>query len=230
MYTHGVTYSEDDYLQLSGIQHFAFCPRQWALIHVEKQWSDNYFTASGNILHENVHDPFSSEKRKDVFVSRGMAVHSPLLGISGECDAVEFTQSSPGIPLPGKTGLWTVSPVEYKRGKPKTDDCDRLQLTAQVICLEEMLACDISEASLYYGEIRRRERISITDELRDEVKSIVSLMHRYYDSGYTPKVRKSPRCRSCSLADECLPGLTQCGSAEEYIRAHMESEERETGK
>lgn len=216
-----IEYSDDEYLQLSGIQHFEFCPRQWALIHIEKQWSDNYFTASGNIIHENAHDPFFNEKRGGCIISRAMAIHSPRLGISGECDIVEFTRSDKGINLPGQYELWSVCPVEYKLGEPKENDCDRVQLAAQVICLEEMLVCDIPRACIYYNKIRRREYVDITDELRSKVTSDTALMHKYFDAGYTPRAKKSPKCRACSLADLCLPRLMSCASVADYVNRRL---------
>lgn len=180
-------------------------------------WAENYFTVSGSLVHENAHDSFFNEKRGGTITSRGMAVHSASLGISGECDIVEFTQCGDGIALHGREGLWSACPVEYKLGQPKINDCDRLQLTAQVMCLEEMLVCDIPRACLYYSKIRRREYVDITEDLRSKVKEYVCLMHKYYNDGYTPRVRKSPKCRECSLSDICVPRLTLCSSASEYI-------------
>ena len=132
-------YKEEDYLQLSGIQHFAFCRRQWALAYIELQWDENVRTVEGKLLHEKAHDPTNAEKRGDLIISRGMPVYSRELGISGECDVVEFHRSQDGITLFGRDGLYEVIPIEYKRGKPKENDVDILQLMAQALCLEEML-------------------------------------------------------------------------------------------
>lgn len=137
-------YKEEDYLQLSGIQHFAFCRRQWALAYIELQWDENVRTVEGKLLHEKAHDPTNAEKRGDLIISRGMPVYSRELGISGECDVVEFHRSQDGITLFGRDGLYEVIPIEYKRGKPKENDVDILQLMAQALCLEEMLCCQIS--------------------------------------------------------------------------------------
>ena len=161
-----MAYNEEDFLQLSGLQHFRFCRRQWALIHIEHQWAENYRTIDGAILHENAHDADLQERRGDRFITRGVSVYSAELGVSGQCDVLEYYRGSVGIPLFGKEGLWQPYPVEYKRGRPREDTGDTLQLCAQAMCLESMLCCDIPEGALYYGEIRRRERVSFTLELR----------------------------------------------------------------
>ena len=133
-------YKEEEFLQLSGIQHFAFCRRQWALAYIEMQWQENVRTVEGKILHENAHDPAIKEKRGDLLIVRAMPVHSREMGASGECDVVEFHKTKDGISIAGREGNYSVVPVEYKRGKPKTDDSDILQVAAQALCLEEMLS------------------------------------------------------------------------------------------
>jgi CRISPR-associated exonuclease Cas4 len=216
-----VTYSEDEYLQLSGIQHFAFCRRQWALIHLEQQWADNLYTIEGDILHERAHDEDFSEKRRGVLTVRGLRIQSPVLGVSGSCDVVEFRSGKNGVVLSGREGRWLPYPVEYKRGHSKEIDADRLQLCCQAMCLEEMLCCDISEGALFYGETRRRERVELTDELRASVLSMLAEMHELQKRGCTPKVKTGPRCRSCSLAETCLPRLCRSPSAKEYISEQL---------
>ena len=146
-----MAYNEEDFLQLSGLQHFRFCRRQWALIHIEHQWAENYRTIDGAILHENAHDTDLQERRGDRFITRGVSVYSAELGVSGQCDVLEYHRGSVGIPLSGKEGLWQPYPVEYKRGRPREDTGDTLQLCAQAMCLESMLCCDIPEGALYYG-------------------------------------------------------------------------------
>ena len=217
-------YNEDEYLQLSGIQHFAFCKRQWSLAYIEMQWAENLRTVEGSILHENAHDKFSSEKRKDLIISRGMAVHSNSLGISGECDVVEFRLSDNGIKLYGREGLYSVFPIEYKRGEPKENDVDILQLTAQAICLEEMLCCNIETGYIYYGETRHRITVGFSNELRQKVADIVLEMHQMYDRRYTPKVKRTKSCNACSLKDICLPVLFKNKSAKEYISKCIEED------
>ncbi len=125
-------YHEEDFLAISGLQHFAFCRRQWALIHIEQQWQENLRTVEGHILHENAHDAFFTQKRGTVLISRGMAVQSRTLGVNGVCDVVELHASPDGVPIFGRGGNWLPIPVEYKRGSPKETDADRLQLCCQV--------------------------------------------------------------------------------------------------
>lgn len=217
-----MAYNEEDFLQLSGLQHFAFCRRQWALIHMEQQWVDNLWTVSGNIFHEKAHDNRKGESRGDMLVTRGMQVHSYTLGISGACDVVEFHQSVDGVYLPNREGKWQAYPVEYKRGSSKLVDADRLQLCAQAMCLEEMLCCQILEGALFYGETRRREAVSFTPELREQVRTMLAEMHALYVRKYTPKVKPSQKCNACSLRELCLSKLSRKKSVTEYLRISVE--------
>ena len=219
-------YAEDDYLMISGIQHFKFCRRQWALIHVEQQWEDNAHTVVGELMHKKVHDPYLTEKRKEVIIARAMRVSSRELGISGECVAVEFHKCEDGIKLHGHRGLYSVYPIEYKKGKPKLTEEDKLQLTAQVLCLEEMFSTQIPEGAIFYGETRRREPVEITKELREEVRDVFREMHGYYSRRYTPRVKYSKSCNACSLKEICLPKLGKTGSVKSYIQRMLEEEEK----
>ena len=198
---------EKDYLLISGIQHYSFCKRQWALIHVEGLWAENLLTAQGHIMHESVHDPDSSRSRNGILCLHGLQVRSERLGIEGTCDLVEFSPSSTGVVLPGRKGKWRAFPVEYKHGESKVSDCDRLQLVAQAICLEEMLCCSIPSGALYYGKTRRREIIEFSDEIRNDLVTVVSEMHELIHKMYVPQVKPGRACRSCSLFDFCLPRL-----------------------
>lgn len=220
-------YKEQDYLQLSGIQHFAFCRRQWALAYIELQWEENVRTVEGRLLHEKAHDPSSTEKRGDLLISRGMPVYSREMGVSGECDVVEFhkTEDEEGVPLAGRDGRYTVVPVEYKKGKPKENDIDILQLTAQALCLEEMLCCSISHGYLYYGETRHRKKIMFDEAVRKKVRTMFEEMHQYYDRRYTPRVKQSKACNACSLKDICLPVLGTNKFAAAYINKRLAEEE-----
>lgn len=182
-------YSEEDYLMLSGIQHFAFCRRQWALIHIEQQWEENYKTTSGELMHKKAHDDKSFEKRGNLLIVRGLRISSHILGLSGQCDVVEFYHDTAGVDLFGYEGKWIPIPVEYKNGKPKEDNEDELQLCAQAICLEEMFQVDISKGYLYYGENRRRTCVEFTQELRDMVMKYSKEMHDLFQRGYTPNVK-----------------------------------------
>lgn len=213
-------YNEEDYLMLSGIQHFAFCPRQWALIHIENQWEENVRTVEGNIMHKRAHDGPQIETRKNLVVSRRMKVYSRYLGISGICDVVEFKKckkGEEGVQLYEREGLYKVHPVEYKKGEPKENNADRLQLVAQAICLEEMMCTRIEEGDLYYGTTKRREHVEITDSLRQEVENICLQMHQYFDRQYTPNIKRTKSCNACSLKNICLPQLAKKKSVHNYI-------------
>ncbi len=198
-------YRDDEFLALSGVQHFAFCRRQWALIHIDQAWSDNGLTAQGNIAHERAHDEGLRERRGDVLVVRGLFVRSASLGIAGKCDVVEFHKDAAGHPLCGEEGLWRPVPVEYKHGRAKVGDEDRLQLCCQAMCLEEMFATDIGTGYLYYASTHSRERVDLTETLRSRVGEIVAEMHQIYCRRYIPKVRPSSSCKACSLVELCVP-------------------------
>ena len=182
--------AERELLMLSGLQHFAYCRRQWALIHVEQQWQENLHTAEGQVFHQRAHDEKQTEVRGDTVIVRGMRVQSERLGVSGICDVVEFRRALEGIALAGREGRFSVYPIEYKKGAPKEHQADELQLCAQAMCLEEMLACDLGEGSLFYGETRRRTRVTFTPELRAQVELMLEAMHGYDARGYTPRVRR----------------------------------------
>lgn len=215
-------YKEEDFLQVSGLQHFKFCRRRWALIHIEKQWADSYRTVDGSLMHKNAHDKDFKESRGDLFITRGLSVFSNRLGISGECDVVEFRRSDRGVSLNGKDGLWQPYPVEYKRGSPHSQSGDSLQLCAQAMCLEEMLCCEIPEGALYFGEIRHREAVFFTPELRGNVVTCSEEMHDLHKKGHTPKVKPTKSCNACSMKDLCLPKLMGKRSVKEYLHANME--------
>lgn len=208
---------EEKYLMLSGIQHFEFCKRQWALIHIEDQWQENVLTIEGKFLHETADKPFIREKRGNTLIVRAMPVHSRELKISGICDVVEFKRDREGVSLSNMPGKHIPFPVEYKRGKPKKNDADILQLTAQAMCLEEMLLCDVDKGYLYYHEVRERLEVDITDALRSKVTAITNEMHSYYESKYTPKVKTGSFCKRCSLKDICLPNMLKRESVKSYL-------------
>ena len=233
-------YTPDELLPLSGIQHFLFCRRQWALIHVEQQWQENVLTIEGKLLHKRVDDPFLTETRNGVITARALPVASYRLGFSGKCDVVEFTPlrlppnsenlggekegGESGVRLPNREGLYLPAPVEYKRGKPKREPVDEAQLCAQAMCLEEMLSVDIPQGWLFYGETRRREPVIFTPELRRLVQNMADEMHAYFRRGYTPRVRTHKGCKSCSLADLCLPALQEnVMVASKYIQLQVKN-------
>lgn len=218
-------YEEEDYLMLSGIQHFAFCRRQWALIHIEQQWAENYQTTSGELMHKKAHDEASFEKRGELLIVRGLRIASHELGLSGQCDVVEFHQREDGISLWGYAGKWNPVPIEYKHGSPKENNADELQLCAQAICLEEMFQTVITEGFLYYGEKRRRSRVEFTDHLRSEVIKTCTEMHDLFKKGYTPKSKYTKQCKACSLENLCVPRMKQRGNVRSYIEQNIRSED-----
>jgi CRISPR-associated exonuclease Cas4 len=214
-------YNEEDYLLLSGIQHFNFCRRQWALIHIEQQWEDNVRTIEGDHLHRKADQPALREKRGDKLVVRALPVQSRELGITGICDVVEFIRDPSGVPLAGEEGLYLPYPVEYKRGKPKRNDSDHSQLVAQVLCLEEMLVCDIPKAYFYYDEIKHRVEVIITAADRERVKASIQEMRHYFERNHTPKAKAGPHCLSCSLNNICVPDILNKRSVSSYIESRL---------
>lgn len=220
-------YSEEDYLMLSGIQHFAFCRKQWALIHIEQQWAENYRTTAGELMHKRAHDESSFEKRGELLIVRGLRISSRELGVSGQCDIVEFHQDENGAGLFGYDGKWKPVPVEYKHGAPKGNNADELQLCAQAICLEEMFQTSIPDGYLFYGENRRRSYVEFTENLREEVKKTTKEMHDLFRRGYTPNVKPTKQCKACSLENLCVPKLQKVMKVREYIEKSIKTNEQE---
>ena len=214
----------DECLAVSGLQHFVFCRRQWALIHLENIWTDNRLTAEGESLHERAHNEELVERRKGKIIVRGLRIFSSSMGVSGQCDVVEFNQvdDGRGVKLRGHRGLWKIIPVEYKHGKDKMDNCDKVQLCCQVMCLEEMFACDIEFGYIFYNETKSREQVFCYSTLRQEVRESLAEMRKYKDRGYTPKAKKSKKCSNCSLKDICLPQISKSISVEEYLDKMLE--------
>ena len=202
-------YQEDDLLMLSALQHYLFCPRQCALIHVEQLWIENQLTAEGRILHERVHTA-AKESRRKIRVEFDMPIRSLSLGLIGRADVVEFHLQEEDI--------WQPFPVEYKRGRPKKDDSDRVQLCAQAICLEEMLNVIIPEGALYYGKKKRRTAVLFDNDLRKTVSRTALALHSLLESTKTPPPVYSRRCESCSFVETCLPKTTgKKGSVQNYM-------------
>lgn len=216
-----MVYEDDELLPLSGIQHYSFCPRQWALIHVARDWAENVLTVQGAIVHKRAHDASLRERRGDTIELRCVNVCSRRLGLAGQCDVVEMAKAQDGIVLAGEEGLWSVFPIEYKRGRRKSIDADRLQLCAQTMALEEMLCCDIGEACLYYHETRSRERAILDSALREETQRCAREMHRLFSQKHIPKARPRPSCRSCSIKDACLPATAKRESVDDYYQRRI---------
>ena len=214
--------AEDEYLLMSGLQHFVFCRRQWALIHLEQQWSENLRTAEGRLEHARCHDTAQTERRGSLLITHGMRVVSHRLRMTGACDVVEFRADPEGIPLQNTEGRWQPTPVEYKHGREKETDADRVQLCAQAMALEEMLVCEIPEGALFYEETRRRERVALTPELRQTTLALADEMNRYFARGYPPTVKPGKHCNACSLKALCLPVLCRRADPNAYLREHLE--------
>lgn len=213
--------NRDNYLLISGIQHFIFCRRQWALIHIEQMWEENYFTIDGQIKHNKVDNSGISDLKNGIKTIRSMPIASHKLKIQGKCDVVELKPDENGFYFSKYDKKYKVYPVEYKRGKAKVDDSDIMQLLAQAMCLEEMLGLKIEKGACFYFETRRRQEVIFTDELRGKLISIIEEMNNYYNRKYTPRVRKSKKCKSCSLRNLCLPELDGTMSVSKYIEKRL---------
>ena len=210
-------FDEDDLLPLSGLQHLVFCERQWALIHLEQIWSENRLTAEGRQLHDRAHQA-GSESRPGLRIARGLRLHSLRLGLAGEADVVEFRAAPTGAQLPGEAGLWQPFPVEYKRGRPKRDHSDEVQLCAQALCLEEMFDVAVPAGALYYGAPRRRQDVPFSALLRAETESLAARMHALYGARATPRATYAPKCEKCSLLAVCMPKtLTGVNVVQRYL-------------
>jgi CRISPR-associated exonuclease Cas4 len=195
----------DDSFPLSALQHFAFCPRQCALIHVERLWAENTLTAEGRVLHDRTHDA-GSESRRDLRLARALPLQSATLGLHGVADVVEFHRQP--------DGAWRPFPVEYKRGRPKHEPIDAVQLCAQAICLEEMLCTPVPAGALFYGATHRRHDVTFDDALRAETRQLAAEVHALLAAGHTPPPVYAPKCRACSLLDLCRPqAVTRSASA-----------------
>jgi CRISPR-associated exonuclease Cas4 len=210
----GDMYNIDDLIQLSSLQHYAFCPRQCALIHVEQIWTENRLTAEGRIMHEHVHDE-GDESRGNVRIERGASLRSLRLGLIGKADVVEYHRQT--------DGTWQAFPVEHKRGKPKPDHSDKVQLCAQALCLEEMLNASIPAGALFYGKTRRRLDVTFDEALRLETQEVAKLTHDLIEIGLTPAPVYNKRCESCSLMAECMPKTIQKKrSVESYLKRMLD--------
>lgn len=203
-------FDEDDLLPISALQHLAFCERQWGLIHLEGIWEENCLTVEGRHLHNRVDSP-ETEVRGDVRIARGLRLRSLRLGLTGKADVVEFhrlpEEQNSGMRLSGVQGLWRPVPVEYKRGKPKPDHTDEVQICAQALCMEEMMATAVPEGALFYGRTRRRYDVVFDDTLRLKTEMLCARLHELTKAGKTPQAEYGRKCRSCSLLNSCMPRI-----------------------
>ena len=215
-----MTYPEDSLLPISALQHLLFCERQCALIHLEQAWSENRLTAEGRILHERVHDA-ETETRGSIRIVRGLRLRSLRIGIIGIADVVEFHRDDDaGVPVAELPGRWRVVPVEYKRGRPKPDACDEVQLCAQAMCLEEMMSCVITEGALFYGTPRRRQIVALDPSIREQTVTAAFRLHELLESGITPPAVFEKKCQQCSLVAICLPHISGL-SAYNYLKSQI---------
>jgi CRISPR-associated exonuclease Cas4 len=217
-------FTEDELLPISALQHLVFCERQCALIHLEGQWAENRLTVEGDQLHERVHEDRGAEARGDLRIVRGLTLRSFRLGLVGIADVVEFRpagQADAGgglVSLPGWDGRWRALPVEYKRGRPKSDICDTVQVGAQAMCLEEMLGGTVAEGALFYASVRRRTPVVVDTALRVAVETAAGRLHGLIRARLTPRARYEKKCDNCSLVEVCMPGLgTRRRSVRDYL-------------
>lgn len=206
-------FSDDQLLPISALQHLIFCERQCALIHVERLWAENQFTVEGNHLHQRAHGDVNSTGKvyfeNGIKIVRGLHLRSLQLGLVGQADVVEIADDR-------------VTPVEYKRGKPKNNDCDRVQICAQAICLEEMFKTEIECGSLFYGKRKRRTQVDFTTELRNQTAQAIGRLREMIDNRETPAAVRQPKCDSCSLERICLPGTFRLkNGAQSYIERSL---------
>ena len=200
-------------LPLSALQHLLFCERQCVLIHVEQLWEENLFTAQGRLMHERV-DRGGHESRGDVRTEYAMPLRSLRLGLIGKADVVEFHLQ--------EDGRWLPFPVEHKRGRPKRENWDKVQLCAQALCLEEALGVKINRGALFYGKNRRRQEVYFDAGLRRQTEETAARLHKLIASGRTPPPRYDQKCDSCSLKDLCLPKVVgKKGRVESYLKRIM---------
>jgi len=214
-------FTESDLLSISALPHLIYCERRCALVHIEQAWEENRFTAEGRILHERVHS-IESESRGDIYIVRGLKLRSLFLGLSGVADVVEFHRTAEGgVELAGKRGRWIPFPVEYKRGKPKSDRCDEVQICGQAMCLEEMLNTKIENGALFYGAQHKRHEVVFDNTLRNETVKTAQRLHELISKGVTPQAVYEKKCDQCSMIDICVPKAGKRKSVKKYIEEEI---------
>jgi len=217
-------FTEDQLISISALQHWLFCKRQCGLIHLEQIWIENQLTAEGRVLHEKVHQS-DAEFAGDARIVRGLRLVSFRLGLIGQADVVEFHKSDKGIVLPATDNLYRPFPVEYKRGKPKKDNSDCVQLCAQAMCLEEMLNTQIVFGAFYYQMPRRRMQVEFTEVLRQQTENIVQNVHQMFQNKITPRADYENKCKNCSLAEVCMPKTTGLNKKVDYYLSKAGNDE-----
>lgn len=217
-------YNEDEMLLLSGIQHYRFCPRQWALIHIEQQWEENHLTIEGQLLHKHVDEPTYRQKCGENITLRSVNIASKKLGLYGITDIVELHPSNSqenSITHPAYPGFWKLYPIEYKRGKSKSNNIDEVQLTAQAMCLEEQYGINIEKGAFFYGETHHRLEINFSEKLRATVVECALAMHKIYQDKSIPQVTLKKHCENCSLKNTCMPKSVRCTKVSTYLEKYL---------
>lgn len=209
-------YNQEDYLLISGIQHFMFCKHQWGLIHLEDIWQENVLTYEGHLIHQRVDNPLIKERRKNTFYSRSVPVVSHQLKIQGVIDIIEFNKDKKGIFIPDKKDYYIPIIIEYKRGKPKEGEEDKVQLCALAMAFEEMSQCHLDYGYIYYFQTNRREKVILNNTLRDLVRELIKEMYYYFKNKITPKPHKIKSCKNCSLTNICSKNFGN-KNAKKYI-------------
>lgn len=211
-------FKDEDFIQISSLQHLAFCRRRWGLIYLEQQWQENILTAEGRNMHERV-DSGYKEFRKGLKQYSGLYVKSSILGIYGRTDLVEAIKDEDcdnKIDTLGLSGNWRLYPVEFKRGKAYSKQADLIQLCAQTLCLEEMTDSTIPSGALFYGQTRKRLEVKFDESLRDKTKELINLAHSLIQKTILPDPCFLPHCRSCSMIDICMPQKLEKGKLRRY--------------
>lgn len=220
-------YDDEELLMLSGIQHFAFCPRQWALIHIDQLWNENHLTLEGLFMHERVDNPTEITALRGNVILRSVPLISRRLGFYGLSDAIELSPteaSNNWITHPKYRGHWAVSPIEYKHGAPKSQEIDAVQLCAQAMALEQMWTISIDKGFIYYGKTRHHQEIVCSPALRQKVESLSIEMHKIYKSQCLPTAHYLKHCDNCSLVETCLPHeFEHVSSVEAYIKSYIDA-------
>lgn len=208
-------YSDSDLIPLSALQHYLFCPRQCALIHVERLWFENKFTAEGKVMHDRV-DKGGERALASLRIEYALRLVCRELGLVGQADVVEFHRTD------GEPKAWIPYPVEYKRGRAKKNNSDKVQLCAQALCLEEMHQTIVPEGALFYGKTRRRQSIMFSPELRQETIETAAQLHIMIRDRVTPEPVYEKKCDSCSFLDFCMPRICRVKSVSSYMKKMLD--------
>lgn len=205
----------DNYIPISFIKQYVYCPHRFSLIAVENLWGNNFKIIEGNIVHEKVNNPFLKEKRKDIIISRSVPVYSKTYNLYGIVDLIEFHKDINGVSLPKRKDKWIIFPIEYKNGKEENSQSDSFQLCAEVLCLEEIFNTKITSGAIYYNATKKRKNIEFTDELKNKTLSIITEMKYIINNNIIVAKKEDQNCSLCSLYEQCIPSILN-NSQEEY--------------